>query len=52
MKEYTNLSKIPSALITNEGLVTYARQNSDTLIVSTGMSDESRNRKLYSFLQS
>ena len=40
MKEYTNLSKIPSALITNEELVTYARQNSDTLIISTGMSDE------------
>ena len=40
MKQYTNLSKIPSALITNYDLCSYARKKSDLLIVSTGMSTE------------
>jgi N-acetylneuraminate synthase len=38
---YANIMKIPSALITDLDLCNYARENSDTLIISTGMSDES-----------
>lgn len=40
MAKYTNIGKIPSALITNTKLCQYARSKFDTLIVSTGMSDE------------
>ena len=40
MKKYTNISKIPSALITNLDLCKYARDNFETLIISTGMSNE------------
>jgi len=40
MSRYTDLSKIPSALITNHELCAYAREKSDFLIVSTGMSTE------------
>lgn len=40
MKQYTATIKIGSALITNTGLCKYARDNSDTLIISTGMSSE------------
>ena len=34
------IMKIPSALITDDELIKYARENSDYLMVSTGMSDE------------
>jgi len=40
MAKYTNIAKIPSALITNIKLCKYARSKFDTLIVSTGMSTE------------
>lgn len=48
MKQYSTtlagkeqvIMKIPSALITNDELVKYARKNCDYLIISTGMSDE------------
>ena len=40
MKKYTSIGKIPSALITNHKLCMYARDNFDTLIISTGMSEE------------
>ena len=40
MKRYTDISKIPSALITNHGLMRYARENFNTLLISTGMSTE------------
>ena len=40
MAKYTNIGKIPSALITNLELCKYARENFDTLIISTGMSNE------------
>ena len=40
MKNYSNYSKIPSALITNLELCQHARENYDTLIISTGMSIE------------
>ena len=40
MAKYTNITKIPSALITDIELCKYARSKFDTLIVSTGMSTE------------
>lgn len=40
MKKYSNICKIPSALITNLDLCSYTRQCFDTLIISTGMSNE------------
>ena len=40
MKNYTNISKVGSALITDLDLCKYARDNSETLIISTGMSTE------------
>jgi N-acetylneuraminate synthase len=40
MSEYTDITKIGSALITDLGLCKYARDNSETLIISTGMSTE------------
>ena len=40
MKNYTDITKIGSALITNLDLCKYARSNSKTLIISTGMSTE------------
>jgi len=40
MRNYTGVMKIPSALITNHELVSYARENSDYLMISTGMSLE------------
>lgn len=41
MGQFTNIAKIPSALITNLDLCKYARNHFSTLMVSTGMSDES-----------
>ena len=40
MKRFTTIGKIPSALITNTELCQYARKCFNTLMVSTGMSDE------------
>ena len=40
MAQYTNIAKIPSALITDKELPIYAREKFDTLIISTGMSTE------------
>jgi len=40
MAKYTKISKIPSALITNLELCAAARANFETLIISTGMSNE------------
>jgi len=40
MKPYGSLSKVPSAMITDLDLLTYARQLFDILIISTGMSTE------------
>ena len=40
MTKYTDITKIPSALITNHKLCSYARKKNDFLIVSTGMSTE------------
>jgi len=40
MSNYTNISKIPSALITDYDLCRYSRNNFDTLLISTGMSDQ------------
>lgn len=40
MKKYTTITKIPSALITDLNLCKYARDNFETLIISTGMSNE------------
>ena len=40
MKKYTHIGKIPSALITDLELCKYARDNFETLIISTGMSTE------------
>lgn len=40
MSEYTDIAKIPSALITNTKLCKHARDKFKTLIISTGMSDE------------
>lgn len=40
MARYTNIGKIPSALITNLELCRYAREKFSLLIISTGMSSE------------
>jgi N-acetylneuraminate synthase len=40
MANYGNITKIPSALITDKDLVEYARNKFDYLIISTGMSTE------------
>ena len=40
MAEYNNITKIPSALITNKELIEYARRRFEYLIISTGMSTE------------
>jgi N-acetylneuraminate synthase len=40
MSKYTDITKIPSALITDLELCKYARDNFKTLIISTGMSSE------------
>lgn len=40
MSKYNNITKIPSALITDKELVEYARNKFDYLIISTGMSTE------------
>ena len=40
MKKFTNIGKIPSALITDLELCKYARANFKLLIISTGMSTE------------
>lgn len=40
MANYGNITKIPSALITNKQLIKYARKKFDYLIISTGMSTE------------
>lgn len=40
MSEYTDIAKIPSALITDVELCKYARSKFDTLLISTGMSTE------------
>jgi len=40
MSAFTDIVKIPSALITDIELCKYARKNFDTLIISTGMSTE------------
>lgn len=40
MSQYNKITKIPSALITNDELIRYAREKFDYLIISTGMSTE------------
>ena len=40
MKNYNEVSKVPSALITNESLLKSARNGFDYLMISTGMSTE------------
>ena len=40
MTQYENITKIPSALITNESLIKYTRSKFNFLIISTGMSTE------------
>ena len=40
MAEYNDITKIPSALITNKELIEYARSRFKYLIISTGMSSE------------
>ena len=40
MSKFSTTMKIPSALITDLDLVKYTREHCDTLLVSTGMSDE------------
>ncbi len=40
MSQYTDIMKIPSALITNTLLIEYARSKCKTLLISTGMSTE------------
>ena len=40
MKQFCEIAKIPSALITDLDLCSYARDNFETLIISTGMSFE------------
>ena len=40
MAKYTDVGKIPSALITDHDLLCYARQKFKTLMISTGMSTE------------
>ena len=45
MSNYIDITKIPSALITNEELVKYAREKFRYLIISTGMSTEKQIQK-------
>ena len=40
MRQYSDIGKIPSALITEDELLRYARQNFECLMISTGMSTE------------
>jgi N-acetylneuraminate synthase len=40
MAQYTTIGKIPSALINDNELLSYARKNFKTLLISTGMSTE------------
>jgi len=40
MSKYTDIMKIPSALITDLDLCSYAREKSKTLLISTGMSTQ------------
>ena len=40
MAKYTDVGKVPSALITDHDLLCYARQKFKTLMISTGMSTE------------
>ena len=40
MVNYTNMAKVPSALITNNALLEYARKKNDYFMFSTGMSTE------------
>lgn len=40
MMNYSDIMKIPSALITDIGLIKYARERCKTLLISTGMSTE------------
>ncbi len=40
MKKYTNITKIPSALLTNHELLKHARNNNKFLMLSTGMSNQ------------
>lgn len=40
MTQFTDIVKIPSALITHKGLLKYCRDNFRTVIISTGMSEE------------
>jgi N-acetylneuraminate synthase len=40
MANYTDIAKIPSALITDPDLCKYSRENFSKLIISTGMSEE------------
>tara|TARA_Y100001963_G_C6780861_1_gene449751 strand:- start:1096 stop:1935 length:840 start_codon:yes stop_codon:yes gene_type:complete len=40
IRHYTSIMKVPSALITNDSLMFYARDRSDYLMISTGMSEE------------
>ena len=40
MLQYTNIGKIPSALITNDELLIYSRRKFSMLMISTGMSTE------------
>jgi len=40
MKQFSNIVKIPSALITHLELLKYCRENYDTVLISTGMSTE------------
>lgn len=45
MTEFSSIAKIPSALITDLELIKYCRNNFATLIISTGMSEESEIEK-------
>jgi N-acetylneuraminate synthase len=45
MLQYGSTMKIPSALITDDQLIVYARKKSDFLMISTGMSNEQQIEK-------
>jgi len=45
MKQFCNIVKIPSALITHLELLKYCRENYDTVLMSTGMSTEAEIEK-------
>ena len=47
MKNYNDISKIPSALITNMELGIYARKSFEFLLISSGMSTEAQIKKAY-----